>query len=118
MFGPPNDEAFNGHPLARTAGETSHVIKYAPLGVNERHRLVTSVICAGCQSSLIIGAMSAIVELQGTVKAKYARLCGTVLRGVVLIVALCAYVAVTKSLLYRGNWEVPVVVFATASWAL
>jgi hypothetical protein len=62
--------------------------------------------------------MSAIVEPQGTVKARYARLCGPVLRGVVLIVALCAYVAVTESLLYRGNWEVPVVVFATASWVL
>lgn len=62
--------------------------------------------------------MSAIVEPQGTVKAKYARLCGSVLRGVVLIVALCAYVTVTESLLYKGNWEVPAVIFATASWVL
>ena len=39
-------------------------------------------------------------------------------RGVVLIVALCAYIAATKSFLDRGTWEILVVVLAIASWAL
>ena len=62
--------------------------------------------------------MSSILEHQGTLKAKNASLCGTVLRGIVLIVALYADVALTKSLLYREQWEVPLLVFAIASWVL
>jgi hypothetical protein len=62
--------------------------------------------------------MSPILELQRTSKAKHARLRGNVLRGIVLIVALYAYVGITQSLLYRGKWDEHALVFAIASWAL
>lgn len=57
--------------------------------------------------------MSANVEHQNAAKTKHA-----VLRGIVLVVALYAYVASTESLLFRGKWEVPTLFFVVASWAL
>lgn len=61
------------------------------------------------------------IEERGTVKAKYARFFWPVLRGMVLIVASCAYVSSLPGLLYgayAGKWAVAMGVFVLASFAL
>ena len=45
------------------------------------------------------------IEERGTVKAKYARFFGPVLRGMVLIVALCAFIPMLAGLPHGGTWE-------------
>jgi hypothetical protein len=53
------------------------------------------------------------------VKVKYARFSGPVLRGIVLIVALCAFIPFLALLLYGGGiWEVAAVVFFLANFTL
>ena len=58
------------------------------------------------------------IEERGTVKAKYAPFFGPVLRGMVLIVALCAFVPFLAGLLYGGRWEAAMGVFILASFTL
>jgi hypothetical protein len=61
--------------------------------------------------------MSAIIE--GTVKkANDARLFWPILRGIVLIVAMWAFILSLRGFLYGGNWELAVLVFVPASLAL
>jgi hypothetical protein len=62
--------------------------------------------------------MPAIVEHQNTVKAKYAGLSRTVIRGIILVVALSAYVASIASFLYRRTWEMHMLAFAVANLVL
>src|SRR5271168_2148790 len=87
-------------------------------GANLCYVLVTSVICAGCQSRLIIEAVSEILEHENTVKAKNAGLSGTVVRGIVLLVALSAYIASIARFLYTGSWGVHALAFAVAAFVL
>jgi hypothetical protein len=59
------------------------------------------------------------VKKRGTVKVKYARFSGPVLRGIVLIVALCAFIPFLALLPYGGGiWEVAAVVFFLANFTL
>lgn len=58
------------------------------------------------------------VEDQDTVKAEYARFLGTVLRGIVLVVAMCAFVDWLAGFLYGGKGDAALLVFAIASIAL
>jgi len=57
-------------------------------------------------------------EHQNTVKAKNAGLSRTVVRGIVLLVALSAYIAGIASFLYTGSWVVHALAFAVAAWVL
>jgi len=50
------------------------------------------------------------VKESGTVKAKHARFFWPVLRGMVLFVALCAFVPMLAGFLYGGTWEAATVV--------
>ena len=45
------------------------------------------------------------IEERGTVKAKYAHFLGPVLFGMVMIVALCAFVPFLASFQHEGRWE-------------
>lgn len=58
------------------------------------------------------------IEDQGTVKAKYASFARPVLRGMVLIVVLCAFVALLAGVLSGGEWRAAALVFILASLAL
>src|SRR6267154_6690673 len=61
------------------------------------------------------------MEERGTVNARYARFFWPVLRGMVLIVALCAFIPFLAGLLYGvygGRWLAAMGVFVLASWAL
>src|SRR5229473_1945555 len=59
------------------------------------------------------------IEERGSVKAKYAPFFRPVLLGMVLIVALCAFVPFLEGLLYGGRiWEVAAVVFFLANFTL
>jgi hypothetical protein len=59
------------------------------------------------------------VKKRGTVKAKSARFSGPVLRGIVLIVALCAFIPFLAGLLYGGGiWQAAAVVFFLANFTL
>lgn len=62
--------------------------------------------------------MSKILEHQNTVKAKKAGLSGTVVRGIVLLVALSAYIASIARFLYTGSWGVHALAFAVAAFVL
>ena len=62
--------------------------------------------------------MCTILEDQITVKAKYTRFRGPVLRGAVLIVALYASISLLKGLLFGGEWEATALVFIVASLGL
>jgi len=59
-----------------------------------------------------------ILEYQNTVKAKSAALSGTLVRGIVLLAALSAYIASIASFLYTGSWGVHALVFAVAAFVL
>lgn len=62
-----------------------------------------------------------MLEKRGTVKANYTRFFGRVLRGMVLIVALCASVRFLAGLLfevYGGRWGTAGIVFVLASFML
>jgi hypothetical protein len=62
--------------------------------------------------------MCTTIEDQATVKAKYIRFRGPVLRGAVLIVALYASISLLKGLLFGGEWEATALVFIVASLGL
>jgi hypothetical protein len=62
--------------------------------------------------------VSQILEHQNTVKAKNAGLSGTVVRGIVLLVALSAYIASIARFLYTGSWGVHALAFAVAAFVL
>lgn len=57
-------------------------------------------------------------EGKGTVKTRYARLAGPVLGVMVLIVGLCAFIALLAGFLYGGKWEAAMLVFILASLTL
>ncbi len=88
--------------------------------LTERYGLVTSVISASCRRSLIIGAMPAIIQDQGTVKkAKYARFLWPIFRGIVVLVAAWGFIAFLSVDLYGGELGFTAfVVFAIAMLAL
>ena len=52
------------------------------------------------------------------VKAKYVRYSEPILRGMILIVALCAFIKLLPALLYGGKWGVALLIFALASFTL
>ena len=58
------------------------------------------------------------IEERGTAKAKYARFFGPILRGMVLMVALCAFVPFLAGHLYGGRWHPAMWVFVLASFTL
>jgi hypothetical protein len=61
------------------------------------------------------------IQERGTVKTKYARFFGLVLFGMVMIVALCAFIpslAFLAGLPYGGRWQAAVGVFVFASFTL
>jgi len=58
------------------------------------------------------------IKVQSTVKAKYTRFSGPVLRGIVLIVALYASISLLRGLLFGGKWEAAALVFIFASLTL
>jgi hypothetical protein len=57
-------------------------------------------------------------EGRGTVNAKYAGIFWPLLRGVVLIVALCAFIPFLLGLLYGGRWGAFIPVFVVATFAM
>jgi hypothetical protein len=62
--------------------------------------------------------VSEILKHQNTAKAKNAGLSGTVVRVIVLLVALSAYIASIARFLYTGSWGVHALAFAVAAFVL
>lgn len=58
------------------------------------------------------------IDEHRTVKAKYVRFIGPVLRGMVLVVVLCALIPLVRGLLSGENWVTAFSVFALASATL
>ena len=55
---------------------------------------------------------------QTTAESKYVNWSGPILRGTVLVVALCAFISLLRGFLFDKKWEASLLVFALASFAL
>ena len=83
----------------------------------ERKGLITSVICTTWRCSPIIAVMSAVIEDRSSVRSsKDTSFLWPILRGIALIVSLCAFSTYLLGLLYWGRFGTAWLVFAIASF--